>query len=145
MDVSPNNLDKLFERYFNRGAVLSTEMHFHSGISKKKYLIVLNQNPAESETLFFLTTSKLEFFQTNPSFKDHLVIKPGTVPFFPLETVINCNGVQAMGRGELKRRYREKQLGIVGHLPKDIMVEIDQMVRASRYISPRHKKAILGE
>ena len=119
-------------------------MHFHSGVTKKKYLIVLNQNPADSETLLFLTTSQVDFFKKNPSFKDHIIINAGVVPFFPLETVINCNGVQCMGRAELKKRYREKKLDIVGNLPKEIIEKIDKIVSVSRYISPRHKKAILG-
>lgn len=144
MRVSPDDLGKLFERYFGRGSVLATEMHFYSGVSKKKYLIVLNQNPADSETLLFLTTSQVEFFKRNPSFKDHILIPAGTVSFFPLETVINCHGVQSMGREELKRRYRERKLDIVGSLPNEIMERIDRIVTASRYISPRHKKAILG-
>ena len=144
MHVSPDVLDKLFEKYFVRGAVLATEMHFHSGVSKKKYLVVLNENPAESETLLFLTTSQLEFFKKHPAFKDHIIIKAGTVSFFSLETVINCNGVQCMGRIELKKRYQEKKLDIVGNLPAEIMEKINGIVASSRQISLRHKKIILG-
>ena len=52
MHVSPDALDKLFE----------------------KYLVILNENPAESETLLFLTTSQLEFFKKHPTFKDSLSV-----------------------------------------------------------------------
>ena len=145
MHVSPDVLDKLFEKCFQRGAVLATEMHFHTGISKKKYLIVLNQNPADAETLLFLTTSKIEFFKRSPSFKDHIIIDAGLLPFFPLDTAINCHGVQCMGRAELKRKYQDRKLEIAGNLPAEIMTRIDQIVAISRNISPRHKKIILGQ
>lgn len=140
MHVSPEDLDKLFEKYFKRGVVLATEIHFYSGVSKKKYLIALNQNAQDSESLLFLTTSKVDFFKRHPSFKDHISISAGQLPYFPLETVIDCHGVQCMGRG----RYRERKLDIVGDLPKEILEQIDQIVAASRYISLRHKKDILG-
>ena len=144
MHVSSHDLEGFFERYFERGLVLGTEMHFGSGISKKKYLIVLNQNPAESETLLFMTTSQTDFYKKNPSFKDHIILAPGELPFFLLETVINCHGVHGMSRAELRKRYLERKLDIVGNLPTELMEQIDQIVASSRYISPRHKKAILG-
>lgn len=144
MQIPPENLDKFFERYFTRGSVLATEMRFHSGVSKTKYLILLNHDPSESETLFFLTTSQVDFYKKHPSFKDHIIITPGRFPFFSLETVINCNGVHSIARQELKSRYRERKLNIVGALSADIMARIDQIVAASRNISPRHKKSILG-
>ena len=106
MQISPESLDKLFEKCFERGCVLATELHFSGGTSKKKYLIVLNQNPQDSETLLFLTTSKIEFFKKHPAFKDHVVINAGQLPYFPLETVINCHGVQALAR--ISHHFHEK-------------------------------------
>ena len=144
MRISPADLEKLFERLFKRGAVIFTQMYFSDGTSKRKYLIVLNHDPAEPETLLFLTTSKVGFYEQNPSFREHIKIKAGVCDFFASETVINCRGVQSMPRAMLKKRYLEKKLNIVGELPSEIMGEIDKIVTVSRFIMPRHKKAILG-
>ncbi len=144
MRISLADLDKLFERLLKRGSVLLTQMHFSDGTSKRKYLIVLNQNPSEPETLLFLTTSKVDFYDQNPSFREHVRIKAGACALFSLETVINCRSIQSMPRAALKGRYMEKVLDIVGDLPPMIMAEIDAIVTTSRFIMPRHKKAILG-
>lgn len=110
MDLPSHITDEIFGKEFKRGAILSTEMVFpKTGERKREYIIILNQNPAEAETLLFLTTSKTAYYDKHPM-ADHIRIAVGTMPSFPLET---------MGR-------------------------IDQIVRASRRISPRHKKAILG-
>ena len=144
MDVSLSHLDKLFEKFFDRGAVLATQIHLHSGVSKTKYLIILNRNPADSETVFFLTTSNPDFYDRHPEFKDYIRLAAKQFPFFPVETIINCRGVHSMARSELKRRYLARELEIVGALTTDLLKQIDQIVTESQYISPRHKKVILS-
>ena len=49
-----------------------------------------------------------------------------------------------MERKDLKRRYREATLQVVGVLPQAYMDQIDHIVTASRTIAIRHKKQILG-
>ena len=144
MHVPPEVADKFFEKDFNRGAVLATEMFFSDGTTRKKYLVVLNQHPADSETLLFLTTSKVDFYEKHSGLLDCIKVEVGTLPFFPLVTIINCRQVQPMPRAELKKRFREGKLIFLGNLPQNILEKIDQIVAASRLISVRHKKAILG-
>jgi len=144
MDLPSHITDEIFEKEFKRGAILSTEMVFSkTGERKREYIIILNQNPAEAETLLFLTTSKTAYYDKHPT-ADHIRIAVGTLPSFPLETIINCQEVFAISRSELKSRFRSNVLRFSGNLPPETMGRIDQIVRASRMISPRHKKAILG-
>jgi len=143
MDVPPHVLEQTFESDFRRGAILSTEMQFRDGTSRKKFIIVLNKHPADSDTLLFLTTSKIEFYNKYPTV-DHIRIEANQLPCFSLTTVINCREVFPMKRSELKRRYRESLLKFEGCLSTAIMEQVDQRVVASRLISSRHKKAILG-
>ena len=143
MEIPPRISDETFEREFIRGAILSTQMVFESGERKQKFIIVLNKPPVDSESLFFLTTSQTAFYDKHPQV-DHVRISVGGVPCFPLETVIDCREVYQLPRPDLKERYRQGILKFAGNLPAEIMGRIDQIVAASRFISPRHKKIILG-
>jgi hypothetical protein len=106
MDLPSPITDEVFEREFKRGAVLSTEMVFpKTGERKREYIIVLNQNPADAEALLFLTTSKTAYYDKHPM-ADHIRIAVGTLPFFILETIINCQEVFAINRSDLKIRFR---------------------------------------
>lgn len=143
VDIPHRVSDEVFEREFRRGLVIRTELRFKQGQTKSKYLIVLNKNPAKSDTLLFMTTSKTEFYDKYPHV-DHLRIKPIEVPFFELETIIDCRQVHEFSRAELKRRYREGVLAVAGTLPIEKMNQIDQLVAQSRFVSLAHKKVILG-
>ncbi|MDP3722760.1 MAG: hypothetical protein Q8R91_04600 [Candidatus Omnitrophota bacterium] len=108
-----------------------------------KYLVVLNKHPADSPTLLFLTTSQVKYYDLFPHI-DHIRIKPNTLAFFPKETILDCREVLSMERADLKRRYQEAALKVVGVLPQDYLDQIDRLVASSRFISMRHKKMILG-
>ncbi len=143
IDIPHHVSDEIFEKEFIRGRVILTELRFKQGQTKSKYLIILNKNPADTNTLFFMTTSKTEFYDKYPHV-DHLRIKPIEVPFFKLETIIDCRQIHEFSRTELKRRYREGILTVAGSLPVEKMNQIDQLVAQSRFISLAHKKVILG-
>lgn len=102
MDIPRHVSDEVFEREFKRGIVIRTELRFKQGQTKSKYLIVLNRNPAESDTLLFMTTSKTEFYDKYPHV-DHLRIRPSETPFFKLETIIDCRQIYEFSRNELKK------------------------------------------
>lgn len=143
MEIPPNISDATFEKEFVRGAILSTQMAFASGATKRKFLVVLNRQSADSESLLFLTTSQIVFYKKHP-WVDRIQIPAGSLSCFPLETVIDCREVYTLLRLDLKKRYQQGALGFAGHLPSEIVERIDQIVAASRFISPRHKKTILG-
>ena len=143
MEVSSKAVDRVFEKEFVRGGVLITEMQFPSGTRKLKYLVVLNKNPTDLPTLLFLTTSQTDYFDRFPHV-DHIRIKPNVLSFFPKETILDCREVFAMGREDLKRRYREAALKFAGVLPQEYMDQVDKIVAASRTIAIRYKKQILG-
>lgn len=143
MEIPPDTSHKIFEKEFKRGVVLSTVMQFQD-LSKKKHLIVLNNQPADSETLLFLTTSKTDFFLKHPHISDHIKIEASVLQFFPLLTVIDCRQVHYIPRAELKKKFQNGILNFEGVLSVEIMAQIDQVVAQSRLISPRDRILILG-
>ncbi len=144
MEIPPDTSHRIFEKEFKRGAVLSTIMRFREGSSKKKYLIVLNNQPADSETLLFMTTSKTDFFQKHPYISDHIKIEANALPIFPLLTIIDCRQVYYIRKAELKTKFQNGILSFEGVLSTQIMAKIDQVVAESRLISPRDRILILG-
>ena len=143
MEVSSKAADRVFEKEFARGVVLITEMRFPSGTRRLKYIVVLNDNPADSTTLLFLTTSQTDYYDRFPHV-DHIRIKANTLPFFPKDTILDCREVFAMEREDLKRRYREAALRVEGVFPQEYMDQIDKIVAVSRTIAIRYKKQVLG-
>ena len=143
MEIPPDVSDDVFEKEFIRGVILLTEMQFRSGERKEKFLIVLNQHPTEVDTLLFLTTSQAQFYDKHPHV-DHVRIEVNKIDCFHLETVIDCREVFVLSRSDLRRPFGEGILRFAGNLPEAMMTRIDQIVAASRSISLRHKKAILG-
>ena len=144
MEIPPDTSHKIFEKEFKRGVVLSTVMRFRDGQSKKKYLIVINNQPSDSETLYFLTTSKVDFFFKHPHILDRVKIEANALPFFPLLTIIDCRQVYYISREELKTKFQKGILIFEGILPVVVMAQIDQIVAQSRLISPRDRILILG-
>ncbi len=144
MEIPPDTSHRIFEIEFKRGAVLSTVMRFREGSPKKKYLIVLNNQPSDSESLLFLTTSKIEFFQKHPQVSDQIKIEANASAIFSLPTIIDCRQVYSILRAELKTKFRNGILSFEGVLSAEIMTKIDQVVAESRLISPRDRILILG-
>ena len=144
MEIPPDTSHRIFEKEFKRGVVLSTIMRFREGASKKKYLIVLNNQSSDLETLLFLTTSKADFFLKHPHILDHIKIEANAFPIFPLLTIIDCRQVHSIPRAELKTKFQNGILSFEGLLSSKIMTQIDQIVAESRLISPRDRILILG-
>ena len=143
MEVPAQAADHVFEKEFVRGAVLLTEMQFPNGTKKSKYIIVLNKTPADSATLLFLTTSQTDFYNRHQGL-DHVRLQANSLSCFPKETIIDCRKIWPMDRVSLKKRYQQGTLKFVGLLPQNYVEQIDRLVTSSRFISLRHKKAILG-
>jgi hypothetical protein len=143
MEIASRAIDQIFENEFIRGTVLLTELQFHSGVKKQKFIIVLNKIPSDPDTLLFITTSQTDFFDRHPAV-DHIRLEANALPCFSKGTVIDCREVWSIDRMILKRRYREGTLKFVGVLPMAYLENIDRLVASSRFISLRHKKAILG-
>ena len=142
MDVPAQHLDRAFDEALIRGAVLRTDVQFTSG-TKPKYLIVLNHDPHDADSLVFLTTSHVAFYDKHPQV-DHIRVRAGELSCFPVETVINCREVEVFSRAALKVKYRRQLLDFRGQLPQPLLDNIDRFVVNSRVIPLRFKRLIMG-
>jgi len=137
--------DGIFERELKQGSVLRTKIQFADGTERNKFLIILNQDPATDPTLFFLTTSRLDFYQKHPNFnKDIICIKAGQLSFFPKETIIDCRNVNKKYRVDLKENFRKGVLVFAGSLPEETVEEMKRIIAQSFFIAKRDKDMILG-
>ena len=143
MDVPPRISEHVFEHSFVRGAVLLAEMRFSSGQQRRKYLVILNHDPRDDDTLVALTTSQADFLKTRPRLPQvHMAAK--SVAFFPLETIIDCRTVYPVLRADLQRQFRDGTLAFAGHLPTEILEQVEKALLNSPTVSLRHKQLIFG-
>lgn len=146
MQLPPEALKKLFFARLKRGCVVRAPVHFHkTEATKEKFLVLLNLDDGAGDPLFFfLTSSKLAFFERNPTLKAEAVfIEPGTLGFFPLRTVINCRELHSFPKADIEELAGQRRIEVVGDLLPAIMAQIDRIVADSKLISKADKKRIL--
>ncbi len=146
MQLPPEALKKLFFVRLKRGCVVKAPVHFHgTGDTKEKFLVLLNRDHGAMDPLFFfVTSSKLAFFERNLTMKaDAVFIEPGTLQFFPLRTVINCREVHAFPKVDVEELAGQRRIEVVGDLPQAMVAQIDRIITASKLISVADKKRIL--
>lgn len=147
MQLPPEALKKLFFARLKRGCVVKAPVHFQgTGDTKEKFLVLLNQDHGAVDPLFFfVTSSKLAFFERNPALQaDAVFIEPGTLTFFPLRTVINCREIHSFPKGDVEELAGQRRIEVVGDLPTAMLEQIDRIVAVSKLISPADKKRILA-
>ena len=147
MQLPPEALKKLFFARLKRGCVVKAPVHFHgTGDTKEKFLVLLNQDHGAVDPLFFfVTSSKLAFYERNPALQaDAVFIEPDTLQFFPLRTVINCREVHSFPKADVEELAGQRRIEVVGALPQAMVEQIDRIVAASKLISPADKKRILA-
>lgn len=117
-----------------------------TGTTKDKFFVLVNHDPKNSDPLFFfITTSKLDFYQKHPSLKNEVVIvAAGEVPCLPLATAISCRRVERFEKEILEERFVNKACQVAGELPEAVLWEVDQIVRKSGLLSDEEREEILG-
>lgn len=141
-----NITDPVFDQHFERGAVVKTLFRCKDGKEKYKYFIILNKDISKGPIVFILTTSQLDFYNKNPHFNSDIIrVLPGTVSFFPKETIINCREVFKITREKLKDNFGNNILQIEGKLPQNILDNIDKVIEKSFLVSLNDKELILGK
>ena len=146
MTLPPAALKKLFFARLKRGCVLRAPVHFHkTGDTKDKFLVLLNlDHGAEDPLFFFITSSKLDFYDRNPSLKAAAVfIEPGELACFKLRTVINCRELHPFPRLDIEELAGQRRVEVVGDLPPEFLSQIDRIIANSKLISTADKKRIL--
>jgi len=147
VDLPADLTDFAFDAKFKKGMVAKVEgFVFADGTTRDKYIVVLNRDASASQAIFFLTTSKTEFYKTNTIAQTNaVVVPPGKVSFFPLETVVNCREAHSMKRVDMKKKFGDHQLTFKGHLPDDVLLQIEAVVSKSILIPPAITKMILDD
>ena len=130
-----------------RGLILRTKLLFEN-IPHFKRLILLNNDFSRDDILYILTTSKVNFFrksQDYPGIKNHfLYIQKGQTEFNQKEDmVIDCRRIDAIKKEKVLQNYSENKLIFLGLIPKQILSDIDKIIKNSILISPKLKNLVL--
>ena len=146
VNIPPEIYKSISEIKLKRGDVIKTVIKFRNDdIERPKFFILVSQNVKAECLLFVITTSKIEFFNNNPQFShDILRIAANQLFFFPKETIIDCRHPHPITKKELLKNFQERKLEFSGNLSPLYLKRIDEIIRNSRYISPKTKKLILG-
>jgi len=110
-----------------------------------KFLLILNGNNQEEKIYYFFSTSQLGFYNKHPNFKSQFVyIQSGTVEYWPKPTVINCMKEYYIYRDKLLDKYSRGDFEYRGHLPDELMADVDAIIKSSTVISDVVKQKICG-
>jgi hypothetical protein len=141
VDVPQEARLALFPTFLRRGVVIRVEQYpfLYEG-PKDKFLVLLNQQFGPDRPLYcLLTTSRTQA----PFPAVTTVIPAGTVPFFPVETAIQCREVHSVAFGFLAQRYAAGKLTFAGELPPAVLTQLDGILAESPYLAPAIAREIL--
>ena len=145
VDLPVGLSDNLFDSLIKRGAIIRTKYKFESGEERYKYFIAISRDLTNDPLIFIIMTSKIDFYHKNPIFNNDIVgIQGKSLPSFPVDTVLDCRQIFPLSRQTLKENFRKQVLEFCSELPNDLIQRIDGIVKASKHISPKYKKLILG-
>ena len=146
VDIPDVICNGVFDKEFRRGRVIKTLFRCHDGKERFKFLVILNKDPVRDPTLYFLTTSQLDFYNKYPNYnKDIIRVTKGDLVFFPNETIIDCRHVYKSSREMFKKNFRNKTLRFEGDLPLKFMQDINRIVEQSFFIPKADKDIILKD
>ena len=146
VDLPDGLTDNLFDDSIKRGAIIRTKFKFESGKESYKYFIAVSRDTASDPLVFIITTSKIDFYHKHPVFNNDIVgIQGKSLPYFPIDTVLDCRQIYPLSRQTLKENFRKQILEFCGELPEQLIQRIDDVVKTSKHISTKHKKLILGD
>ena len=145
VDLPAGLSDNLFDDFIKRGAIIRTKYKFENGKESYKYFIAVSRDLTSDPLIFIITTSKIDFYHKNPVFNNDIVgIQGQSLPYFPVDTVLDCRQIYPLSRQTLKENFQKQILEFCGELPDQLIQRIDDIVKASKHISTKHKKLILG-
>ena len=145
--IPPDALTTLFPGFLQRGGVIRVEKYprLFTG-PRDKFLILLNHafGPAipVHHVLTTSQTDKIRRFSWADRFV--VIVHAGGLPFFPLETAVNCRDVHSIEFDYLQQCYADGSLTFVGNVPEDMMSRIDGILRASPYLTPKVARDIFA-
>ena len=143
--IPPKICSNVFNNEFKQSSVIKTKIRFSSGIEKEKYLVIVNKNPQNDPMLYFVATSKLDFYNKHPGYnKDIIRLPAGKIEVFPKETIIDCRSVEKGSRAIFESNFQRGTLVFAGELPGQIMSDIEKLVEQSFFIAKQDKEIILG-
>lgn len=145
IDIPGEVYDDVFEVEIKRGTIVKALLLCHDGSKELHYYVTISYCAENDPLVFVVCTSKLTFYNKHPRFNsDILRIPAGKIACLPLDTIIDCRIVKELSREKLKKNYREGILTFAGKLPAEDLCKIDDIIRKSRFISPKDKDLILG-
>lgn len=136
-----------FESSLTRGAIIRfkpEDLDDPNRPEAYKFAVILSVDCSTAEIHYVFTTSKTKHYDENPQTAGDIIrVKPGEYGYFPLETIINFREVRTVARDKLKERILAGQLTFEGSLTAAHQTRADAIVRASRLIPLKVKRAIL--
>jgi len=146
IDIPGEVYDDVFEVEIKRGTIVKTPLLCHDGSKEPHYHVTISYCAESDPLVFVVCTSNLTFYNKYPYFNsDILRIPAGKIDCLPLNTIVDCRKIRELSREKLKKNYREGILNFSGELPTEDLCKIDDIIRKSRFISPKDKELILGQ
>lgn len=148
MKLPSSWLHSQFDGFITRGGIIRFHAEDlqdpdHPG-GKTKFAIVLNQTLPASEIFYVFTTSKVEFYDKHTQFEQAIIRIPAKFyDCFPLPTIIPFRNVHSIDVKKLKAQYVAQRLTFCGQLNSDHTTQMDGIIKAGFFISPRMRKQIL--
>lgn len=138
--------DPVLEERLVFGAVFRLDdVEFPGGTKKPKYMVIVKSVPAEGTVYYFFTTKNVARYDRNPRVKrDVVIILANRLPYFPLDTVLQCDVLLSLPVETLKEKYSDGKFQLKGLLPADIMSDITNAVKNSKQLSKADIAIILG-
>lgn len=136
--------DNAFDKLVSRGAVVRTKLVFTDGSEGYERLLIISLDCSNPDVYHLLCTSKIDFYKRNPYAKNFsFFIKLGQSTIFNREAVIDLRRVHELEKEKMMQRYNEGNLHILGQIEEDILNEVDNLLRSSKLIAPKHLKLIV--
>jgi hypothetical protein len=139
-----------FDRKLHRGAVLrltldSSVLDDPDIDSRSKFVVVVSALLPDEQVWFVMCTSKTAHFDANPRFaSDVLRWAPGEYPWCRTPvTLVDCTQAYHVPWEKLRELFDTGRLAFVGDTRPDHLSQIDQITRASRFLSPEEKRWIV--
>ena len=139
-----------FDRRMHRGAALRLTLD-RSVLddpdvdSRSKFVIVLSALLPDEQVWFVMCTSKTQHFDANPRFVNDVLRWPaGEYQWCRTAvTLVDCTSVHHLPWDKLRDLFDRGQLMFVGDIRPDHLSQIDQITKASNYLSPEEKRWIV--
>jgi len=138
-----------FKGLFIHGALFHIQDYrFEDYTGKDKFLLVMRGLATDGNCYFYLPTSKVDQYRSNPVFRNSLYVFPNkSIVHFPVETAIviaNCrHRPYQLFEGRYINQPVGKDLVFLDFIPQEHMEAICAMVHDSEEISDFHKRQLI--